>query len=796
MSWLRNCVPRCPLAWSLAALVGLFAGGVPARAERVVAGSEYRVTLGFENPGEDEAIERVSLDVQESPSWIDIAKVSADGGGALPPGAERRFTVSFVVASNAPDGATGEILLLLRAPEDTFVDRTEYRLKLVVGREDEGAEANRGEQEPEAIGTRASDALLPTIAQLESICAAASRHVEAVGAAAADILSAAAEIAVAKEGVQLPAAVGEAQASCGQLDAVKVGVVTSAAQVRSEVASAQSSASAATASLASCESSADLAAAQAAEGHARSAARRAVASYGRAQEGDDLFDRITAAASAALAEVHNARDQLGAISISLATPSSQLDNAGRSRELAEAGFRECRERQQSVRQQWVAAGGGSDAALAALGKRIEAVSVEPPDSSWLDKLAPEVDAIHQTLDADEAAINDALVELTRCADAGSAYAAVLDASEAMLGLDGVLAELDGLAALGESCGDRLEPGEDDTSRLPELVTVPDLTGQSKDLARAWIEELGLRAFLRPGRCRADPCEPGEVTSVSPEAGSQLERGELVTLVYYKDQVPAAPRRPTRIDCSPWPGTRPVWDETGRNWKCECPGEERWTGSACSSPTEISRTANATVPEVSQEFCDQRWSGTVLSRNPRTGAPACDCPSGEAWSKPQKRCLALPGGGGDGRIGTPTGADCSRWPGTIRDPRTGECRCSAGTWNPARRSCVRPDPKVPAAPPGDSNLCPSNYHSIRRAVAQGDLTGAQLLANMARQQGCDSAKVAEALGTGGGPGDATPGEGEGSEEGECKCPDGYVLLSFQQSCYKIGEPDAPREECEW
>lgn len=67
----------------------------------------------------------------------------------------------------------------------------------------------------------------------------------------------------------------------------------------------------------------------------------------------------------------------------------------------------------------------------------------------------------------------------------------------------------------------------------DRVTVPALVGRDPDVAQAHLEDLGLRVSRRRGGSFFDPLVPAapRVCSVTPRAGSRLERGARVTLVW-------------------------------------------------------------------------------------------------------------------------------------------------------------------------------------------------------------------------------------------------------------------------
>ena len=64
------------------------------------------------------------------------------------------------------------------------------------------------------------------------------------------------------------------------------------------------------------------------------------------------------------------------------------------------------------------------------------------------------------------------------------------------------------------------------SKGPELITVPDLSGKSREEGEKALEDLGLepRVVAIPG--------PGTVRSTQPGAGAQVRKGSAVTLFVF------------------------------------------------------------------------------------------------------------------------------------------------------------------------------------------------------------------------------------------------------------------------
>ncbi len=260
-----------------------------------------------------------------------------------------------------------------------------------------------------------------------------------------------------------------------------------------------------------------------------------------------------------------------------------------------------------------------------------------------------------------------------------------------------------------------------------LVVMPDLVGKSETLAVAWLEDLGLRPSVR----RAGPApaaeSAGTVAAQSRPPDAELRSGEEVMLFVFGTPAPA------RV-ATPVPAVTPG-------------------------------------PAITQATCDRSWPGTVLTRDPATGADNCLCPSGTAWSKVRNTCLSLGG--------TPPvrAADCRHMPGTIRNPATGACTCPVGAWDPAQGRCFdtsAADREREIADVSKGASCERLYSDIilfRRTPAYREM--AARAEREARELGCDEGRIAEATGTGGGgSGDDTPitpvtGPVETKDEGEAR-----------------------------
>jgi serine/threonine-protein kinase len=105
-----------------------------------------------------------------------------------------------------------------------------------------------------------------------------------------------------------------------------------------------------------------------------------------------------------------------------------------------------------------------------------------------------------------------------------------------------------------------DPAAGETVRTGTTITVnvstgegsaftPNVVGQSEDEARADLEDAGLRARV-VRRSTTDPNEDDQVLDQSPTAGTQLRRGEFVTIYVGRFQQPTTTTTPTTPPPSP------------------------------------------------------------------------------------------------------------------------------------------------------------------------------------------------------------------------------------------------------
>jgi len=277
------------------------------------------------------------------------------------------------------------------------------------------------------------------------------------------------------------------------------------------------------------------------------------------------------------------------------------------------------------------------------------------------------------------------------------------------------------------CADRAER----SSVASDAVTMPNLVGQSETLAVAWLEDLGLHPIPQDAGPAPSLDKKEKVAAQSHPPNTSLPAGATVLLFVY-----AAPAPPPEPDPLP-------------------------------------------APSFTQAVCDHRWPGTVLTRDPATGADNCQCPSGTAWSVVKNTCLSL------GGLPPPRMANCNHMPGTIRNPATGACSCPVGAWDPNLGRCVDT-----AAPGREREIedrrkaatCEKLFSDMlvfRRNPSSIYQQMADNAEREARAMGCDAGRIAEASGTGGGGADAPPtpvtGPVETEDEGEAHVSSRHVKI---------------------
>lgn len=271
---------------------------------------------------------------------------------------------------------------------------------------------------------------------------------------------------------------------------------------------------------------------------------------------------------------------------------------------------------------------------------------------------------------------------------------------------------------------------------PALVVVPDLLGKTRAMAEAWLGDLGLSPVVTTGDGAPPSGEPGRVASQTHPAGSRVPAGSFVGVTVWGPRAAAVPAAPPALPVPPAPLLPPA------------------------------------PAGLTQADCDRDWPGTVLTRD--AGTTRCGCPSGTAWSKVSRGCLALPGGtaGGARTLG-----GCSHMPGTIRDSRTGECRCALGTWDAAQGRCVDTAAAAREADVAAKRAaadCENLFSRMKIYRGSSDSLSRSMAAEAereARAKGCDAARIADAKGpaapppVGGGTGSGPPaGGGSGTGGG--------------------------------
>lgn len=274
------------------------------------------------------------------------------------------------------------------------------------------------------------------------------------------------------------------------------------------------------------------------------------------------------------------------------------------------------------------------------------------------------------------------------------------------------------------------------------------------MAEAWLGDLGLSAVVTTGGAAPTPGEEGKVASQTHPAGSRVPPGSFVGVTLWGAQGTVAPSPDARV--APPPPPPPAG--------------------------------------LTQADCDRDWPGTVLTRD--AGTARCRCPAGTAWSKVSRTCLALPGGmaGGGAALG-----GCSHMPGTIRDSRTGECRCAIGTWDATQGRCVDTAAAAREADVAAKRAaadCENLFSRLKIYRGSTDSLSRSMAAEAereARAKGCDAGRIADAKGppapppVGGGTGQQPPpvaGGGGGRGPATCQVTEqpgaGGVTLVYEQT----------------
>lgn len=256
---------------------------------------------------------------------------------------------------------------------------------------------------------------------------------------------------------------------------------------------------------------------------------------------------------------------------------------------------------------------------------------------------------------------------------------------------------------------------------PALVAVPDLLGKTRAMAEAWLGDLGLSPVVTTGGSAPPSGEPDHVASQTHPAGSRIPAGSFVGVTVWGPRAAATPDAPPALPVPPEPLVPPA------------------------------------PAGLTQADCARDWPGTVLSHDPATGAARCQCPSGSAWSKVSRACLSLPTGVAGGVGGAVAGGDCRHMPGTMRDSRTGECRCALGTWDASLGRCVDTGAaarEADVAAKRSAADCENLFSRIKILRSNPDALSRNMAAQAeseARAKGCDAGRIAEATGGGAGGG---------------------------------------------
>ncbi len=145
------------------------------------------------------------------------------------------------------------------------------------------------------------------------------------------------------------------------------------------------------------------------------------------------------------------------------------------------------------------------------------------------------------------------------------------------------------------------------------LTVPAVTGLAAGGARSAIEGAGLVAAFVAGSAAASPEEAFLVEAQQPSAGTQIERGDTVTVtISGAFDVAAATQG---IDCSAWAGTVAMWDQASGSAKCECPPPSTWSGTdgRCVAGAVMANTAPPPQMDRCAELDSAFWQLLMANR---------------------------------------------------------------------------------------------------------------------------------------------------------------------------------------
>ncbi len=232
--------------------------------------------------------------------------------------------------------------------------------------------------------------------------------------------------------------------ACARLDEIKAGVLQSAASAKAAAASAQSAAAKGSATAQSCVSKSSLGSIDGDLAAIKKHQYDAVIAYGKAQEGDDLFDRIVGAANKETARIQKTKEGFSQLLIYRAAIKDHIKNSNSDKEAALAGFKNCKAQQADLSSKAAAMGGNpDDKVLPGLIQRINSVTTEPgPELASIDGQLENARASLKLLESAGTEIDTAIARVkTECLGKTTPYAEVLGASQSILTIEDLKTQL-------------------------------------------------------------------------------------------------------------------------------------------------------------------------------------------------------------------------------------------------------------------------------------------------------------------------------------------------------------------
>jgi beta-lactam-binding protein with PASTA domain len=232
----------------------------------------------------------------------------------------------------------------------------------------------------------------------------------------------------------------------------------------------------------------------------------------------------------------------------------------------------------------------------------------------------------------------------------------------------------------------------------DTITVPNVRKLTYKEAKRRLEAVGLS--IR----KQDAGRPGNrnlgntAQKQEPVSGTEVSRGQAVSVWFYGQYVPTREEQVAKTDCSAYPGSRAYWDDAAGKSLCGCPQGYTWAADR----THCERL----LPP--NELCAKNYPGSVARGRTSEGKVNCVCPGGYTWAAGNTHCEKL----------IHPDELCARdYPSSVARGRTSDgkinCVCPQDyTWSADRTHCEK------LIPPNE--LCARDYPG---SIATGrDATG--------------------------------------------------------------------------